>query len=229
MNEVMMVPVDEFQRLSGYFQGQITESAVLNKAGRLAAEQNLILRDKNIPASMAVRITKPMALQQGRLVKRIRTGTAAPTQFEGVEEPEGPVEAPLKRLLKQVIRGQRPEVIEIPETPEVKKERKTPTTSVKKKPPVKKPPKALSEKRRTLPPTPGRKILPTSISEAAKSALRDIGFVESPKARPQEARARPKRKKTEVEQLQEGWELWDYPVRRTIRYAGDREEEEEES
>ena len=69
----MMVPVDEFNQLSNYYQGKITESALLDKAGRLAAEQ-LILQDKNIPDSMAVQIVKPMALQLGRLVKRVRTG-----------------------------------------------------------------------------------------------------------------------------------------------------------
>ena len=68
MNEVMMVPMDEVNRLSSYYQGQVTESALLNKAGRLAADQHLILRDKSIPNSMAVKLVKPMALEQGRLV-----------------------------------------------------------------------------------------------------------------------------------------------------------------
>lgn len=95
-----MVPVEEFNQLSNYYQGKITESALLDKAGRLAAEQQLILKDKNIPDSMAVQIVKPMALQQGRLVKRVRTGTAAPSQYMGVEEPEGMADAPTERLLK---------------------------------------------------------------------------------------------------------------------------------
>ena len=85
MDEVLMVPVNEFSRLSNYYQSKITENDLLHKAGLLAAEQQLILQDKNIPDSMAVQIVKPMALQQGRLVKRVRTGTAAPSQYEGVE------------------------------------------------------------------------------------------------------------------------------------------------
>jgi len=36
MDEVMMVPVQEFNRLQDYYKGQITQSALLNKAGRLA-------------------------------------------------------------------------------------------------------------------------------------------------------------------------------------------------
>ena len=52
MNEVIMVPSEELNRLSNYYQGKITESALVNKAGRLAAEQQLILEDKSIPAQL---------------------------------------------------------------------------------------------------------------------------------------------------------------------------------
>ena len=65
MNEVVMVPAEELNRLSNYYQNKITESALLNKAGRLAAKQQLILEDKSIPDSLAVRMVKPMALEQG--------------------------------------------------------------------------------------------------------------------------------------------------------------------
>ena len=103
MNEVIMVPSEELNQLSNYSQGKITESALLNKAGRLAAEQQLILEDKSIPDSLAVRMVKPMALQQGRLVKRVRTGTAQPAKYEGTEEPEGMADAPIERLLKDIV------------------------------------------------------------------------------------------------------------------------------
>ena len=46
--EILMVPMDEFNRLSSYYQGQMTESALLNKAGRLAADQHLILRENGL-------------------------------------------------------------------------------------------------------------------------------------------------------------------------------------
>ena len=67
---------------------------MLDKAGRLPAEQQLILQNKNIPDTMAVQIVKAMALQQERLVKRVRTGTVAPSQYKGLEEPEGMAYAP---------------------------------------------------------------------------------------------------------------------------------------
>ena len=76
MNKVIMVPSEELNRLSNYYQGKITESALLNKARRLAAEQQLILKDKSILDSFSLQMLKPMALQEGRLVKRVRRGRA---------------------------------------------------------------------------------------------------------------------------------------------------------
>ena len=81
----MMVPVQEFNRLKDYYKGQMTENALLDKAGRLAAEEHIILKDKRIPDSMAVKIAKPLASEQGRLVKRIRTGTSIEIHVLGLE------------------------------------------------------------------------------------------------------------------------------------------------
>ena len=52
--EVMMVPTQEFERLQDYYKGQISQSALLNKAGRLAAEKHLILSNRKIPDATAV-------------------------------------------------------------------------------------------------------------------------------------------------------------------------------
>ena len=139
MDEVMMVPVNEFKQLENYYKGQITESALLNKAGRLAAEQHLILKDKSIPDSIAVRMTKPMAAEQDRLVKRIRTGKRGPPVYQGTEEPEGMADGPTENLLKQIIKGlDRPATPaaptprikpEPPSTKKIKMEPATPSTS----------------------------------------------------------------------------------------------------
>ena len=59
--EVMMVPTREFERLTDNYKGQISESALLNKAGRLAAEQHLILKNPKIPDATAVKMLKPLA------------------------------------------------------------------------------------------------------------------------------------------------------------------------
>ena len=36
-----MVPTREFERLQDFYKGQITQSALLNKAGRLAAQKQI--------------------------------------------------------------------------------------------------------------------------------------------------------------------------------------------
>ena len=209
MNEVIMVPAEEFNRLSNYYQGKITESALLNKAGRMAAEQQLILEDKSIPDSLAVRMVKPMALEQGRLVKRVRTGTAQPASYEGIEEPEGMVDAPIERLLKDIIKKQEPEVIEIesPKKPTGKKKSLKKLT-VKKQPysprPEKKPKPSTSGYK-----TPASSVIPKGLSPAAKKTLKELGWREGDDSPRGGVAGKKKLKKTEAEKLQEGyWEAW---------------------
>jgi len=55
MEEVMMIPTQEFECLQDCYKGQITQSALLSKAGRLDAEQHLIAKNPNIPTSKASR------------------------------------------------------------------------------------------------------------------------------------------------------------------------------
>jgi len=105
MNEVMKIPVQEFNQLQDYYKGKLTENALLNKAVRLAAEKHLILNDSNIPASMAVKMVKPIAREEGKLVKRLRAGTSGPIASQGTEEPEGMADAPVENLLKKILKG----------------------------------------------------------------------------------------------------------------------------
>ena len=76
---------------------------MLNKAGRLAAE-HLILKDKSIPDSMAVKMIKSMSTEYVRLVKRVRTGSAGPTMYKSTEEPEGMADGPVGSMLKKEIK-----------------------------------------------------------------------------------------------------------------------------
>ena len=213
MDEVMMVPVNELKQLENYYKGQITESALLNKAGRLAAEQQLIFNDKSIPPSVAVSMTKPLVNEQTKLVKRVRSGTTTPAIYRGTEEPEGPTAAgPLENLLKQLIKKKEPgtpEIKEEPVTPKIKKEPVTP--KIKKEPvtpKIKKEPVTLKKERKktisTRAPRPKsskkgtlRKVFEGVASEVVKS-------LEKPK--------RKRRRKTEAEKLgpSQGWESW-YP------------------
>lgn len=225
----MMVPVQEFNRLKDYYKGQMTENALLDKAGRLAAEEHLILKDKRIPDSMAIKISKPIASEQGRLVKRLRTGKTGPLTYQGTEEPEGMVDAPVETLLKQIVKGVKKDPIVIdggpstsgikikPSPSSIKKEKKSP------KPPI--PPKSSSGK------SGGWKK--ATLSGAAKGFLKSIDvdpkYVDdddggySPKGKAKGKQPK-KAKKIEWEKLTEGWESWDHPDKQKLDYGTDDED-----
>ena len=164
------------------------------------------------------------------MVKRIRTGTAQPARYESTEEPEGMVDAPVERFLKQINKGQKPEVIDVDEveTPmkKVKKERKTPKSPVKRKPlktstTLK---KKSSAAPKTVPkaatPAIGKRII-KGLSERGKKTLRSVlekrfgkadedgGY--SPKGT---SKLLPKRKKNSRRKVRRGLGILGLPVKR---------------
>ena len=235
MDEVMMVPVQEFKRLQNYYKGQITENALLDKAGRLAAEEHLILNDKRIPDSMAVKMSKPLSSEQGRLVKRIRTGKTGPLTFRGTEEPEGMVDAPVERLLKDIIKKEYPAPVVIQPGPSgIKKSPKPGPSGIKKEPKGTKPP--IPPKPSSLKGSKSAKLPRKTLSASTKATLRKIGTDPEILARydteseyeggysPKKKKGKgkyPKAKKTEAQKLQEGWEGWDSPTKGKLSYGTD--------
>ena len=221
----MMIPTQEFERLQDFYKGQISESALLNKASRLAAEKHLILKNPRIPNATAVKMLKPLAREQVRLTKRIRTG-GIPPEGVGTSDPdEAMVDAPFENLLKQLIKTKK--VKTEPVTPaRTKMEPATPGPS-RVKPPI--PPKPSS-----LKPTPSSKkksggFKKAALSGAAKGFLKSFGvdpkFIdddddegETPKGTKGKQPLK-KRKKTEAEKLSEGWEEWDNPTKRKLSYG----------
>ena len=210
MNEVIMVPVQDFTRLQDYYKGKLTENALLKKAGRLAAEQHLIMNNSNIPPSMAVKMVKPMAREEGKLVKRLQTGTSGPITYQGTAEPEGMVGAPVENLLKQILKVVKEEpaapiiIQETPLTSGIKKEKKS------LKPPI--PPKPSTSKKTA--PSSSKK---SDYSESTQKILRNLddddgGY--SPKGA--KGKKPKKAKKTLQQKLQEGWEEWDKPSKRKL-------------
>ena len=229
--EVMMVPTQEFERLQDYYKGQISQSALLNKAGRLAAEKHLILSNPKIPDATAVQMSKPLAREQARLTKRLRTGTRIPA---GAGMPsEAMVDSPLENLLKKIIEKEVPAAAGAvtPATPAIKKEPvagpsglKIKKESKSVKPPI--PPKPFISAKK---PKSTGGIKKAALSGEAKALLRQIGVSEkfidsdtdddeggySPK---KTKKKYPKAKKTAVQKLQEGWEEWDKPTKSTLKY-----------
>ena len=239
-----MVPVQEFKQLQDYYKGQMTENALLNKAGRLAAEEHLILNDKRIPDNMAVKMIKPLASEEKRIVKRLRTGATGPIAYSGTEQPEGMVDTPAENLLKQIIKGVNkdptvPIVIKQEATTPVKQEAVTPVSRIKKEPQqpstsgVKKTPKGpkppIPPKPSTLTkkPTTSKSggLKKTVLSGATKGVLKSLGLRYSddedeggysPKGKGK--KKYPKAKKTALQKLQEGWEDWDKPSKQKLDY-----------
>ena len=236
----MMVPTQEFERLQDYYKGQISQSALLNKAGRLEAEKHLILSNRKIPDATAVRMTKPLAREQARLTKRIRTGTRIPA---GAGMPsEAMVDSPLENLLKKIIEKEVPAApgaaAATPATPVIKKEPVAGPSGLKikkeskfLKPPI--PPKPFVSAKK---PKSTGGIKKAALSGATKALLRQAGFDEkfigsdtddededeggySPKKKAK--KKYPKAKKTTLQKLQEGWEEWDKPSRGPLGYDSD--------
>ena len=220
----MMIPTQEFERLQDFYKGQITQSALLNKAGWLAAEKHLILKNRKIPDALAVRMVKPLAREQVRLTKRIRTG-GIPPEGAGAPDPdeqEALVDAPLESLLKKLVKqtGKKPApVIVTPRPSKMKMEPATPGPSGMSKPtPIKTPPTSTKK---------SGGFKKAALSGAAKGFLKSFGvdpkFVDDDDddEPPQAAKGKqPKKiKKTETERLAEGWEEWDKPTKRKLSYG----------
>ena len=205
--EVMMVPTQECEGLQDYYKGQISQSALLNKAGCLAAEKHLILSNCKIPDATAIRMTKPLAREQARLTKRIRMGTRIPA---GAGMPsEAMVDSPLENLLKKIIEKEVPAAATgaAPPKPFISAKKPKSTGGIKK----------------------------AAFSGATKALLRQAGFDDkfidsdtdededeggySPKKKAK--KKYPKVKKTALQKLQEGWEEWDKPSRGPLSYDSD--------
>ena len=102
--EYLMVKPEEFQRLVQYCKGQITDSALLNKAGRVTAEEHIIVNNPQVPDAIANQQTRELLQERRRLTKRLRDIPSVPTadladvESEESAMTEGIVENLLKRM-----------------------------------------------------------------------------------------------------------------------------------
>ena len=139
--EMMMVPTSDYNNLVNYYKSRITESTLLNKAGRLAAERHKILADPTIPNAVALAMTKPKAKELSRLTKRIRTGgTTRGTTVTGGKEDEDDdamLVSPLEHKLDKILRATEKTLKQQPPTPGVPPTRRRQLPKTPKKHPVK--------------------------------------------------------------------------------------------
>lgn len=136
--EVMMVKPEEFNRLVQYYKGEISDSALLNKAGRVAAETHLLLQDKTIPDAIVNARVKELRRERQRLTKRLRevpgvTSLAGGQPPPDVEEDGILANGTLDNLLKQIVKNtvKRPGQAVATPSKSIKFETATPSTSIK--------------------------------------------------------------------------------------------------
>ncbi len=224
-----MIPTKEFDQLVPYYKGEITDNALLNKAGRLAAESHLLLNDKSIPDSMAVKMVKPLARERVRLTKRLRDFSTSASSGDVAEEDSekgsltsDTFDAMLKQIIKNTSRKRKG--VDVDDI--VKTERITPTRKKKFPSPPTLPLSVIKEfqesggkpvKRKTPKPKPI-----TSSSKTPRETLHEE-LLQTLQGR--------KKKKTEVERLKplSGWEDWAQgkKLKRTLEYDEDEQEEED--
>ena len=122
MEEVLMVPPQQMEKLIQYYKGELTENALLNKAARTAAKRDIILNSK-LPAGIIKAKVKPLSRELHHLTKRVRQGPVGGLggQLEEEEEDDDSlVTGPVEQVIKKIIKG-------TPAKKEIKKEIKTAT------------------------------------------------------------------------------------------------------
>ena len=211
--EVMMVKPDEFNNLVQYYKGQISDSALLNKAGRVAAEAHVLLANEKVPSGVTNAKVKELLRQRRRLTKRLREIPGVPSV--GGPPPDEEEEAALttgttENLLKQIVKSiskQQPTVKEEQVTPPAIKREKTTsirkqTASTSKDAFVKELEEAGGKPKKRRIPTQTK--LSEKIKTAREKLLDDIRETARKELKP--TRKRP----TEAERLQPlpGWEDW---------------------
>lgn len=140
---VMMVPTSEYNNLVNHYKGSITENTLLGKAGRLAAEKDLVLRNKRLPDDLAVAVARGKSRQLNRLTRRIRTGSVSDSggRADTDEDPDAMLYGPVENLLKQIQRQTKRQPAQAappPPPPPRRRQRPALSRAPKKKTPVSK-------------------------------------------------------------------------------------------
>ena len=104
MEEVLMVPPKEMEKLIRYYKGELTENAWLNKAARTAAKRDLLLKSQ-IPAGIIKAKVKPLSRELHHLTKRVRHGPVGglggQLEDEEDEEDDSLVTGPMEQVVEK--------------------------------------------------------------------------------------------------------------------------------
>ena len=162
MEEMIVLPKKEVPEVVQWYKGQLTGNALLERAGRLAAQKKRLLADPTLDAAEALQQVRPVSQALRAATKRLRQFPVAGVGESPVDDEDDDqdlVSSAVEKWMKRLVQG-----------PRVKPEPRTP---LKKKPPL--PPKPeprtpkpdpdllasfqsgklpITKPKRTLPPTP---------------------------------------------------------------------------
>ena len=147
--EMMMVPATDYNNLVNYYKGRLTESALLNKASRLAAERQLTLENKQVPTSVALAVSRPKAREVQHLTKRIRTGgrtQGTTVMSDDDEDDDALLVSPMEHKLDKILRVTEKTLKQQPPKPLVPPTRRRQLPKTPKKHLIKKEPVSTSKK-----------------------------------------------------------------------------------
>lgn len=187
---VMLVKPEEFKTLVNYYKGNITESTLLNKAARVAAETRVLIDDETIAPDLKETQMKEMMRKRSRLAKELRQSAVAIPSASGSDDDRK--DSLQEHVLKGVAKNINKQTASVGEDLKdiLQQHQQQPQAPIKKeKYPATSTPKTGKK----------RKLSPIM--------KKPVKF--SPK--PTTAKGKGKKKKTEVEKLQEdgGWMTWD--------------------
>ena len=104
----MMIKPNEFRTLVDYYKGKISESTLLDKAVRVAAEAQILIDDPNTPAALKEPVVKEMLKEKNMLNDKLQQGPSVAMTAPGV--PQLPInddkmDGLQERLLKELVKS----------------------------------------------------------------------------------------------------------------------------
>ena len=217
---VMLVKPEEFKTLVNYYKGNITESTLLNKAARVAAETRVLIDDETIAPDLKETQMKEMMRKRSRLAKELRqSAVAIPSASGGDDDRKDSLQ---EHVLKGVAKNINKQTAAVGEDlKDILQQRQQPQQG----------PSAVSTSKIPTPikkePVKKRKFqskIPTPIKKEPVKKRKFQSKIPTPIK---------KKKKTEVEKLQEdgGWIAWEKrgwdPVK-AFEDEGDDDDEDDE-
>ena len=87
MDEVLMVPKQEFNQLMQFYKGQLLEDPILEKSAHLAVPQHQLLTNPAIPPGQKKALVKPLGNELYHMKKKLTTGQSSHTDEEDKPPP----------------------------------------------------------------------------------------------------------------------------------------------